>query len=519
MNMLHKSVVSILILTLFSCTFIQPGNTARILAIETFAGKSHWNFMRGVLRALTDNGHNVTVFTPFVEGNRVNYTEIDMSSMFQMKLALDIVETKQRYKDQFTAASSILKFGRYICDVLTKNNQLNDILANKLETDFDAIIFEPGRMSSCLAYLGANSTLPVIHTSPVPINTYTERITYGDVHNPATVSTLLFKSAIPKTFVQRLTNTLAFLYISTKTRFQEFLLQVIESKPYDLSIVTPPSLVFMNSHFISDKARPTPSNVVNVGGIHLKPPKKIPQDILDFIENSPSGVILFTFGSTIAVSSLPKNIITAFKEAIAQLPQRVLLKYEGEMKDKPINVMTRKWFPQRDILLHKNVKLFVSHGGISGLYEAVDAGVPVLGFPIFIDQYRNIDNLVESGMAISMEIFSVTRDTFLKNVLDLVNNDKYKHNAKVASEIFKDRPMSQEKSVVYWTEYVIRHKGAQHLKSQALNLTWYQYFLLDVIALIVLFIFIAVLLVLKCLKFIRTIYTKMYSSHTKLKSN
>jgi len=93
------------------------------------------------------------------------------------------------------------------------------------------------------------------------------------------------------------------------------------------------------------------------------------------------------------------------------------------------------------------------------------------------------------------------------------------HNAKAASEIFKDRPMSQEKSVVYWTEYVIRHKGAQHLKSHALNLTWYQYFLLDVIALIFLSIFIVVLIVLKCFKFIRIFYTKMYSSHTKLKSN
>ncbi|CAH1731236.1 unnamed protein product [Aphis gossypii] len=519
MNMSHKSVVSILILTLFSCTFIQPGNTARILAVETFAGKSHWNFMSAVLRALTNNGHNVTVFTPFVEGNRVNYTEIDMSSMFKMKIAMDVVEMRQLFNDQFTPASFMLKLGRHSCDVLTKNDQLNDILANKLETDFDAIIFEPGIISGCLTYLGANSTLPVIHTSPVPINTYTERITYGDVHNPATVSTMLFKSAVPKTFVQRLTNTLVFLYISTIIRFQEFLLQVIESKPYDLSIVTPPSLVFTNTHFISDKARPTPSNVVSVGGIHLKPPKKIPQDILNFIEDSPNGVILFTFGSTIAVNSLPRNIVTAFKEAIAQLPQRVLLKYEGEMEDKPKNVMTKKWLPQRDILLHKNVKLFVSHGGISGLYEAVDAGVPVLGFPLFGDQHRNIDNLVESGMAISMELFSVTRDTFLKNVLDLVNNDKYMHNAKVASKIFKDRPMSQEKSVVYWTEYVIRHKGAQHLKSQALNLTWYQYFLLDVIALIVLFIFIFVLIVLKCLKFICKMYTKMYSSHTKLKSN
>lgn len=74
------------------------------------------------------------------------------------------------------------------------------------------------------------------------------------------------------------------------------------------------------------------------------------QDILEFIENSPHGVILFTFGSTVKMASIPNNILQALKKAIAQLPQRVLLKYEGEMKNKPKNVMTRKWFPQRDIL-------------------------------------------------------------------------------------------------------------------------------------------------------------------------
>jgi len=50
------------------------------------------------------------------------------------------------------------------------------------------------------------------------------------------------------------------------------------------------------------------------------------------------------------MTSLPSNILTAFREALAELPQKVLLKYEGEMEDKPKNVMTRKWLPQRDIL-------------------------------------------------------------------------------------------------------------------------------------------------------------------------
>jgi len=74
--------------------------------------------------------------------------------------------------------------------------------------------------------------------------------------------------------------------------------------------------------------------------------------------------------------------------------------------------------------VHPNVKLFISHGGISGVYETLDAGVPVLGFPVSGDQPRNLDNLVNAGTAICMDLLSITKDSFFKNVLELLNNKK-----------------------------------------------------------------------------------------------
>lgn len=71
---------------------------------------------------------------------------------------------------------------------------------------------------------------------------------------------------------------------------------------------------------------------------------------MEFIEDSPHGVIYFSFGSMAKMSSLPENIENTFKDAFAQVQQNVLWKYEGEMKYKPKNVMIKKWFPQRDIL-------------------------------------------------------------------------------------------------------------------------------------------------------------------------
>lgn len=74
------------------------------------------------------------------------------------------------------------------------------------------------------------------------------------------------------------------------------------------------------------------------------------QNIREYIESSPHGVIYFTFGSVIAMSSLPDHIQDILKNVFRQIPQRVLWKYEGEMEDKPDNVMTGNWFPQRDVL-------------------------------------------------------------------------------------------------------------------------------------------------------------------------
>lgn len=58
------------------------------------------------------------------------------------------------------------------------------------------------------------------------------------------------------------------------------------------------------------------------------------------------------------------------------------------------------------------------------------------------------------------------------------------------SNIFHDRPISTLDKAVYWVEYVIRHKGAHHLRSPAVDLPWYQYYLLDVIAFIVSILFV-----------------------------
>ena len=52
------------------------------------------------------------------------------------------------------------------------------------------------------------------------------------------------------------------------------------------------------------------------------------------------------------------------------------------------------------------------------------------------------------------------------------------------SQLMKDSPRTPSEKTADWIEHVLRH-GAQHLRGQAYNIPWYQYYLLDVMAFLV----------------------------------
>lgn len=74
------------------------------------------------------------------------------------------------------------------------------------------------------------------------------------------------------------------------------------------------------------------------------------QDILEFIESSPHGVIYFSFGSVASISTLPQSIIEVIIEAFEEIPQKVIWKFDGKIDNLPSSIMSRKWLPQREIL-------------------------------------------------------------------------------------------------------------------------------------------------------------------------
>lgn len=80
-----------------------------------------------------------------------------------------------------------------------------------------------------------------------------------------------------------------------------------------------------------------------------------------------------------------------------------------------------------------------------------------------------------------------------------------------------DRPVKALDEAVFWIEHVIRHKGAPHLRTEALNLKWYQREMIDIIGFLIFAI--AICLILICLvlkKFFCCLFFRKIQSKEKL---
>lgn len=96
---------------------------------------------------------------------------------------------------------------------------------------------------------------------------------------------------------------------------------------------------------------------------------------------------------------------------------------------------------------------------------------------------------------------------------------RYRKNVRHQSKLFRDRPMSPMDTAVYWVEYVLRYKGAPHLKSSATKLYWFEYLLLDVILASIVTVYVLIYFVKKlintCYTYLRKIVVRLRKQELK----
>lgn len=79
-----------------------------------------------------------------------------------------------------------------------------------------------------------------------------------------------------------------------------------------------------------------------------------------------------------------------------------------------------------DFLEHKNIKAFVTHGGLMSTTESIYAGVPLVGIPIFGDQSRNVQLQVKRKIAKLLELDSITENSLTSAIKEVIQDPDYK---------------------------------------------------------------------------------------------
>ncbi|KAF2903762.1 hypothetical protein ILUMI_02412 [Ignelater luminosus] len=464
---------------------ITPTFSARILGIVSTPSYSHQIVFRPLWKELSLRGHQVTVLTtdPIKDASLTNLTEIDLHfsyKTFQSRLSMN----EMAKLNPLELIDGIVKLGYDLIEEQLQYSEVQKLLKSETER-FDVILVETFFAATVAFSHKFNCPLIQIFSLDASSPIY---YSIGNPSHPILNPEFLSAYKEQPNFLERLMMVASHLFVNIGFAPRVFEAQQLlikkyfgENYPRVEDILRNTSLLFVNTDTIFHPLRPLLPNVIQIGGgTHLTPPKPLPKDLQKHLDGATNGFIYFSLGNNVKSELLSENTRKVLLETFAKLPCKVLWKFEQQdLAGKPDNVIISKWFPQQDIFKHVNIKLFITHGGQQSTEEAIYHHVPMIGMPFIGDQKTNVQRIVDKGMGLSLDYNTLDKETFRKAILEVMNNPKYRTKVKELAELAKDQPMSGLQRAIWWTEYVIRHKGARHLRSPALDLPLYQYLLLD----------------------------------------
>ncbi|XP_058665242.1 UDP-glucuronosyltransferase 1A1-like isoform X4 [Ammospiza caudacuta] len=455
---------------------------------------SHWLSMREVLDMLQQKGHEVVVVAPEVslqikpsksfvmKTYPVPFTREEMDKVFKGSV-MDLFKGGpflERVIRQYQQAKKTSALFLATCSHLIHNTELIRYLE---ESKFDAILTDP--ILPCGAILAEYLSLPSVY--------FLQQIPCGleyqatQCPNPPSYVPRVFTDLTDRmTFLQRVKNMLYdipnfFLCDVVFQPYAELASEFLQREVTVPDLLRPASIWLMKLDFVLHFPKPLMPNMVLISGVNCAY-KKLSQEFEAMVNASGEhGIVVFSLGSM--VSEIPMKKAMEIAEGLGTVPQTVFWRYTGKAPPNlPKNVKLVKWLPQNDLLAHPKTRAFITHGGSHGVYEGICNAVPMVLMPLFGDQMDNAKRVESRGAGLTLNILEMT-STDISNALKAVINDKtYKENIQRLSDLHLDRPIHPLDLAVHWVEFVMRHKGAPHLRPAAHDLNWVQYHSLDVIA-------------------------------------
>jgi len=134
-----------------------------------------------------------------------------------------------------------------------------------------------------------------------------------------------------------------------------------------------------------------------------------------------------------------KTCITAFKydkkkfDIIISIGKGTNIEEIGQCPD---HIFIRPYVPQLQIL--ERCSVFVSHGGMGGINEAMFYEVPMLILPKTIEQQINARRMEELGAGLDLKSQDITPQQLLAGVKKILNDKSYVEAAKKIKQSFTD---------------------------------------------------------------------------------
>ena len=106
--------------------------------------------------------------------------------------------------------------------------------------------------------------------------------------------------------------------------------------------------------------------------------------------------------------------------------------------------------------------------------------------PVSGDQPGNADFLKRAGVGETVRFQRLSEDDLYKAIQKVLNDPSYKTKVADLGSLLVDQINKPLDRAIWWIEHLIRHPSlSTHTRSPIHNLSWYQYYLLDVIVLLV----------------------------------
>ncbi|XP_023310147.1 UDP-glucuronosyltransferase 2B16-like isoform X1 [Anoplophora glabripennis] len=491
--------------------------SANIVAYMPLPFYSHQTAFKPLWLELAKKGHKITLIqSQVVVENNENITHILLNDTYRIMNKGKMFDNLGKGQSIVTVLLAALSSQVEVMEYQLSHPGVQDLLKgeNKVDlffTEFLATYGIPLRRKLNASMIGLVSMDSSIH-GHLYVGNPTHPVMYPDKDMPF-YPALTFKERVIDTFFWVAFKLLMdFIFNPMMERVAAKCLGEVD--PLE-DIAKEVSLLFINANPLFNAVRPLGPKTVNIGGgLHLLEPQPLPRDLQDYLDNAEYGVIYFSLGSNINSKQLPNITKKIILETFSQLPYKILWKFNEEIPGKSNNVKVMKWIPQQDVLRHKNVKLFITQGGLQSMEEAIFNYVPMLALPFYGDQNSNARKMAAKGIGLTLDYKKLNVESFKSAILEVLDNSRYRETTKELADLVMDQPMTGLEKAVWWTEYVLRHGRTEHFRDRSVDTPWYQFLLLDVISFVLAAAAVAIYVFVKTLRLLKWSVCKLHKTLT-----